>query len=268
MQARTNRNFVLFINKRERGRIVKVKKYAGMLIALCCLFGVLQLCPFSLFANTKETTDKGNTIMKQLAARDVAEIESNIQTIQNQFIANNQDVGSFASRFANTFIMGDSLAEGLIEYNIMPSNIVIAERGKRTDNIDDEIQLVIQNAPKAIFMEYGINDLGYCRGDAQLFASQYREQVIKIKKALPKTKIYINSLTPISEAAQKNNPHYTHVNDFNQALQAMCKELKLTYIDNTHTIDFREDVYEYDGVHPSYPYYPLWLANMLKAAGL
>lgn len=246
--------------------IVKYRSIAGVVMAAAVLGTALYLCPFSF--KEKGDVQKGNAVMKQLAAQNVQEIDTMIQTIQDQFNIKNTDVSSFTARYANTIIMGDSLAAGLVEYRIMSDEIVMAERGRRTDNIDADVARVIQYAPKAVFMEYGINDLSYCRGDADRYAAQYKEQIIKIQQALPQTKIYVNSLTPISKTAIEGNPYYGEVDNFNKALQKMCKELHVTYIDNTHTLDFTKDVYEYDGVHPYYQYYPLWLSRMLKAAGL
>lgn len=252
---------------RERLLFVKLRNIAGIFIVSLCVVGLFQLCPFALSTSSSKDVTMGKQAMQQLAKQDINEINSQIQTIQDKFTLQSVDVGSFSARFANTVIMGDSLAAGLIEYGIMPANLVMAERGNRTNNINEDIDRVIGYAPKAIFMEYGINDLGYCRGNAKLFASQYKEQVSKLKKALPRTKIYINSLTPIAIWAQEKNQVYTYVDEFNEALQQMCKELDVSYIDNTKLINFNGDVYEFDGVHPHYPYYPIWLEHMLETAG-
>lgn len=245
---------------------VKFKKYAGIIFVVLCLFVFFYLCPFS-FGNS-DSVMEGKEVLTLLSKRNVSEIDAKIQEVQDKFKEDANEVSSFSARFQGTVIMGDSLAAGLLEYGIMPDNIVIAARGKRTNNIDEDVQRVIDYAPKAVFMEYGINDLGYTRGNADLYISQYREQIKKIQKALPKTKIYINSLTPIQKAAVDRNPVYAHVDEFNKGLQKLCKELKITYIDNTKTLDFSQNVYEFDGVHPVYAYYPLWLALMARTAGL
>lgn len=246
---------------------MKLKNWVGIFIVIICVVGFLQLCPFSIQSHDYKKIEKSQQVMKQLSKQDIAAINSQIQTIQDKFKLASVDTGSFSARFANTIIIGDSLSSGLIEYGIMPSDLVMAERGKRTDNIDDFIQRTIQYAPKAVFMQFGINDLPYCRGNSERFASQYEEQIVKLQKGLPNAKIYINSLTPISKQAQAENEAYTHVAEFNSALQQLCKKLKVTYIDNTQLINFEGDVYEFDGVHPYYPYYPIWLSHMLDVAG-
>ena len=142
---------------------MKYKKYAGVLIALICALGFLQLCPFSFAFHTSDTS-KGKQIMKKLAAQNVADIDAKIQAIQEELKPKEENVSSFSARFANTIVMGDSLARGLLDYRLLPSNVVVADRGRRTSNIDGDIQTVIGYAPKVIFMEYGLNDLGYTNG--------------------------------------------------------------------------------------------------------
>lgn len=245
---------------------MKYKNIGGIVLSGCMLFAVLQLYPFSLQADSD--TSKAQAFMHEQASQNIQTIQANIQRVQDQFNRKQIDAASFPARFANTMILGDSLAAGLLEYGIMPDSIVLAKRGLRTDNMDSEIATAINYAPKAVFMEFGINDLTYCRGDAKRYIRQYEAQVEKVQKALPNTKIYINSLTPITKKAIVKNPYFGHVDEFNNALKKMCKTMHLTYIDNTHTLDFSKDVYEYDGVHPKYLYYPLWLSRMLKVAGL
>lgn len=248
--------------------IVKLKDYISIVVVILCIAGCVYLCPFSFFSLDSASTKKGDAVLEQLATRDYATIEQQIRGIQERFALAQMDPNAFSARLAGTIIMGDSLSSGLLEYGLLPTNIVLAERGRRSDSIDGDVQTVIQYAPKVIFMQYGINDLTFCRGDAQRFIAQYSVQVEKLKAALPNTRIFINSLTPISQQSIAKNPNYGHVDEFNAALQTMCKKYEVTYIDNTTTIDFSKDVYEYDGIHPYFNYYKLWIMKMITAAGL
>lgn len=151
---------------------------------------------------------------------------------------------------------------------MLPATNVLAVRGRRTDNCDDEIRSAIALAPRDIFLSYGMNDLGYCRGNSAIFIAQYEKQIKKLQKALPNANIYINSLIPTDAAARQANPVFRHYSDFNKALQKMCKKLHITYIDNTKLMDWHTATYEQDGIHPKYAYYPIWLAHMASEAGL
>ena len=48
----------------------------------------------------------------------------------------------------------------------------------------------------------------------------------------------------------------------------MCAELQLTFVDNSQLLKWEDAVYEYDGIHPKYPFYPKWLRHMADCAGL
>ena len=248
--------------------LVEYKNIVGIGMALLCIAGLIQVCPTASKASSQADVSKAKAVVQVLEKRNVHDIEDKIQVVQNSFHKKKINTASFPARFSHTIIMGDSMAEGLLEYGLLPESIVIAKRGRRTDNIDGEINSVIAIAPKAVFLQYGLNDLEYCRGKASRFAAQYKVQIEKIQKALPNTKIYINSITPIAAKAQSKKKAYTHVSEFNEALKKLCEELQVVYIDNTNTIDFSGNVYEKDGIHPTFAYYPLWLSNMLEHAGL
>lgn len=239
----------------------------GIGIAFLCIGGLIRVCPFSLKVSSRDI-DKEMMVMTELEKRDYKNIDTKIQEINETFKEESLNTKPYSVRFKDAMIMGDSMAEGIIEYGLVSEKNVVAERGKRTDNIDDEIRQVIRYEPKIIFMVYGLNDLEYCRGNAQRFVNQYKIQIEKIQKALPHTRIYINSITPIDQVAQSKNKAYTKVSSFNTALMKLCKEMNIVYIDTTKLIDFSKDVYEKDGIHPLYPYYPVWLTHMLEVAGL
>ncbi len=48
----------------------------------------------------------------------------------------------------------------------------------------------------------------------------------------------------------------------------MCKDLKLTYIDNSYIIEDHPNYYAGDGIHVVSEFYPLWMNNMILKAGV
>ena len=66
----------------------------------------------------------------------------------------------------------------------------------------------------------------------------------------------------------EKNSILTNYKSFNNALKAMCKELNLTYIDNSYIIEDHPDYYAGDGIHVVSDFYPLWMNNMILKAGL
>ena len=58
----------------------------------------------------------------------------------------------------------------------------------------------------------------------------------------------------------------SEVAEYNEKLKELCKEEKLTFIDNSSLI--KSEYYEEDGLHVTDGYYAVWLPHMADAAGL
>ncbi len=225
---------------------MKYKTPVSLVLAASALLMLGAVLP-SVAADGQSTqVKKGHAVMEKLAKQSVASVDKKIAAQEQKERLQKLSSQPLSLRFQNALIMGDSLAEAFGDYQLVSSSNLLATRGRRTDNIDQEIATAISLAPRTIFLSYGMNDLEYCRGNAQRFIRQYKKQIHKLKEALPDTKIFINSLT----------------------LKQMCEEEQITYIDNTALMDWSPAVYEIDGVHPKYSYYPIWLAHMANEAGI
>mgnify|MGYP002230555209 CR=1 FL=1 len=119
-----------------------------------------------------------------------------------------------------------------------------------------------QSESKRIFLSFGANDLEIYNGDSSAFIDAYRVKVKQIQNALPDTAIYINSILPIQQSAIDQSPALAYYDSFNQALRDFCDEMGCTFIDDTFLVD--ESMYEPDGEHMVYNYYPKWLTYMAE----
>ena len=178
------------------------------------------------------------------------------------------DKGSLTERFAGAVLVGDSVATGFLDYEILDATSIVALRGLRTDTAEPEIEKALALTPKVLFLSIGLNDLEYCRGDSALFIQRYEERLTEIQEKAPDLPIYINGILPVLPEAVEKKPVLQDVDAFNQALQDMCKKWKLTYIDNSEMLAGHEDWYQKDAVHLKSTPYPLWLERMEEAAGL
>lgn len=247
---------------------MKYKTPVSLVLAASALLMLGAVLP-SVAADGQSTqVKKGHAVMEKLAKQSVASVDKKIAAQEQKERLQKLSSQPLSLRFQNALIMGDSLAEAFGDYQLVSSSNLLATRGRRTDNIDQEIATAISLAPRTIFLSYGMNNLEYCRGNAQRFIRQYKKQIHKLKEALPDTKIFINSLIPMDAAAIAQIPVYARYKEFNEALKQMCEEEQITYIDNTALMDWSPAVYEIDGVHPKYSYYPIWLAHMANEAGI
>ena len=143
---------------------MKYKTPVSLVLAALALLMLGAVLP-SVAADGQSTqVKKGHAVMEKLAKQSVASVDKKIA-------AQEQKVSSqpLSLRFQNALIMGDSLAEAFGDYQLVSSSNLLATRGRRTDNIDQEIATAISLAPRTIFLSYGMNDLEYCRGNAQRF---------------------------------------------------------------------------------------------------
>lgn len=179
-----------------------------------------------------------------------------------------RDIVALRQSFQDCMILGDSITEGLISYQILDGSMVAYARGKSVGENDDLIQKAVENKPLKVFLAFGMNDLGYYQGNVESFIEEYRRDVDTLQKEIPDVDIYINGILPITEEAIKNNSYLAHYQEFNQALEALCQEKGLTYVDNSFILESHPEYHAGDGLHVSKSYYPLWLTNMAIKAGI
>ena len=118
--------------------------------------------------------------------------------------------------------------------------------------------------PKIVVLEYGLNDIEYYNGDAKHFIRLYEEKINKIQKQLPDATIYICKVTHIKQSTLKKRPLFKHVDDYNQAIEKLCKKKKISYL----STDYLIDKYSSDGIHPTFSYYKYWAAYIAEVAGI
>ena len=170
-----------------------------------------------------EAQEKENVkaIEAKLAAKDTAEQETEAGTAGE---------GSVVERFEGAVLVGDSVATGFLDYQILDADSIVALRGLRTDTAGKEIEKALELTPKVLFLSIGLNDLEYCRGDSGLFIRRYEERLQEIRDADPDLPIYINGILPVLPEAVEKKQALADVDTFNQALKQMCIKQKMVFL--------------------------------------
>lgn len=226
-------------------------------------------------------------VKEELAARDEAErlqaeAESQAQTAaagtdgaQSDSEAQNglekpasTDKESLRQRFGQSVIVGDSVAEGFIDYEILDPTAIVAQKGLRADSAGPDIEKALSLSPSHLFLSIGLNDLEYCRGDSSRFVGEYEKRIQEIREKAPDLPIYINAIMPVLPAAVENKPVLAYVDEFNAALKELCQKWEIPFLENGDLLTGHEDWYQKDSVHLTSEPYTLWLARMEEAAGL
>lgn len=170
--------------------------------------------------------------------------------------------------YEHAILLGDSLAESILDFRLLRKNNVIAKRGRCVHMINEDIQKVCVLEPKVLFMEFGKNDILHFQQNVSAFITCYQEKIHWIQQNLQDTIIYVNSIIPMHSSVLENIGGKAVLDQFNEGLRHMCEELQLTFIDNSGLMAFVDTDFEFDGIHPKYPYYSRWLEHMAIIAGM
>ena len=154
--------------------------------------------------------------------------------------------------------LGNSITNGA-EWGELFSNSHIKNRGISGDTsmgVYDRLDAILKGKPSKIFLLIGINDVS--RGtSADTIIGHIGMIVEKVKKDSPQTKLYLQSVLPVTDYYKKFNGHTSHaavIPEINSGLMKLAKKEKLTYIDlHTHFLDTETGKmnieYTNDGLH-------------------
>ena len=214
-------------------------------------------------------TKEGLAIIKATEKENVKDIEKKINKLDTKDKLESQEASgeiNYKSLFSSSVVMGDSISEAFTEYDLLNASSVVAKIGVELDELDDQIKTVADINPQVIFLSYGMNDVIATNGDTDLFIKEYKAVIDQLRKKLPDTTLYVNSIFPVSAAKQEEKPVFQKIPEYNAALQKMCDENQIAFLDNTSLVS--DTYYEEDGIHFKADFYPIWLKRMAEVATL
>lgn len=198
-------------------------------------------------------------------AGDITAIEEKISLLEQQD-NNAEDTRSIKEKFTGAVVLGDSVAEGFLEYDILNASSVAAEIGVHLDELDEQIAKVKELSPSVLFLYLGMNDVTATNGDVDSFISEYRAVLTQLKEEVPDAHIFVNSIFPVQDKAIAEEPLLEKIPDYNEALKELCDSQTVAFIDNTSLVE--EQYYEQDGMHFKADFYPIWAQHMAEVAAL
>lgn len=238
----------------------------GILVVVVLIAGIMIAEGISGMKKKKTDTSEGLKIIEQAESADVTAIETKIGQLEAKDSKGQEDTRSLKEIFGSAVVMGDSISEGFIEFDILNTSSVISKIGVELDELDEQVEQLVKVNPQVVFLTFGANDILATKGDEKAYIEQYKALIEEIQTKLPETKIFINSIFPVQKWRVEEEPLFEHIDAYNQALGEMCDKLQIAYVDNTELVS--ERYYESDGMHFKSDFYPIWARRMAEFAAL
>ncbi|MBQ3281112.1 MAG: hypothetical protein IJH41_01775 [Eubacterium sp.] len=255
------------------GREARAWIVASVIIAVFFVIFCFNLISIDFDAAYSEQKIKaGRKAVEEHDWSDVKTVESIIKTLEAREVKTVSTKAKsnvyYLKKFRDSVILGDSITEGLTVYGFLPDDIVLCSIGASLDGSGPLFRKAAKLVPENAFFTFGMNDMIKYRGKTGPFIRQYSKLLAGFQKKSPDTVIYINSISRPSKDAQKNQPSLKNWKKFNKALQELCDEKDYIYLDNTYILEEHKNLYQPDGIHVMPAYYPVWMNNMIRQAGL
>ena len=171
--------------------------------------------------------------------------------------------------FNKALFIGDSITEGISAYGFLDGANVLGVKGLTILKAEKEIDTIVKRNPDKIYILLGSNDLLYGM-NSKKFSSEYIEFIQHIKDKLPESKIYIQSIFPVSKDVENEKPMLSNsrIDEFNRELKSMADQQGISYINVEKLL--KDDMgiinkdYTSDGIHVKYKVYSIWLDYVKK----
>lgn len=212
---------------------------------------------------TTTTTSTTTTTTKAIELSDSIYAPYHIENYDNYSIDNiiDDDIQRVFTE-KGAVVCGDSMAEGLTAYGVLPNNNVVWHRGRRIDNMDKDLDKIKELKPNYLFLAYGSNDLELWTGRTSSFINAYTKTLNMLKEELPNTTLVINSVLPVSIKKTNSDAAFSYQAEFNNALRDLANSYGITFLENSPFLSGKDKPYSSDGVHPKSFYYSLWAKHM------
>ena len=214
-------------------------------------------------------TSAGLEYIRQEEAGSVAEIEDKINLLEQQersTAEDSEDTRSVKEKFSGAVVIGDSVAQGFSEYDILNNYSVVSKIGVHLYEADELVTRAEALSPGTVFLALGRNDLAATEGDVDEFISQYTDVLDQIANDLPDANVFVNSIFPVQDSAIEDDPYLADIADYNTALKELCDSRSIGFIDNTDLVE--DQYFEPDGQHFRADFYPIWAEHMAEVASL
>lgn len=249
----------------------KVLKTAVMAVIILFLIGIVVI--LIGYLNPKPDISEGVSKLEEMDQVKVSSVEKKLRVLEDKE-AEEQEAKKNRSNeeiFEKTVLFGDFTAEGFYEQEVIPESYVVASSAAsvsegNSSEMAERLDKAVEKKPETLFLMLGSNDTVIEGSNPETFAENYRAFLSLIKGKFPNTRIFVNSILPVQQTAIEENAGYGQILQFNQELQAVCKEAGVIYLDNGDLV--KDEDYKDDGKHMNKKFYERWADRLCEAADL
>lgn len=169
---------------------------------------------------------------------------------------------NYKELYRASLFLGDSITEGLTYHDVLNKENVLAGAGKTAEFtlMEDDVEQLAARKPEHVYIHLGSTDILWPTDNPKEYSlKQYAKLIDAIKAKLPDAAISLLSVTPVTAEAQKKEPRYANIADYNEGLKALAAEKQAKYIDLTSLVAEHNDLYDTDGIHFQAEFYPFLL---------
>ena len=249
-------------NSKFRRRII-----SGAIGIIVVVLFIVAIAPMMGSKVKKVNTQSGIAYLKQMASKDVSDIEAQIQEIKKQELkaALMEDSSSVWSYFDDAVIMGDSRTMGFYMFGFLPQDQVMAHNGATIRDIPTYLDALELKNPSLVFLCYGLNDMGIGFWNTpQEYTTELQERVDQIQERLPNAEIYVCAIVPVTSWANYTEEYKNKPYKYNPEIKAYCEANGINYIDISNLSKDYEDLVEVDGTHFKTGFYDPWAVMMIS----
>lgn len=217
----------------------------------------------------------GVSYLQALESKDPAQVEAIIKEFRQQELLMMREERlaqlesgeiSVWSLFDDYLLLGDSRAVGFEHYDYLDSSRVLAEAGATILALQEHIPEIVEANPSYLFLCYGLNDVSIgIWPTPEDYVAEFTAIIQEIQAKLPDVKIFISSILPARDPAFARASAWYNIPEYSAAVAEMCNDVDCYYVDNTEICEQYASMWEIDGIHVQYTFYPYWATNMIMA---
>lgn len=256
---------------------VKKSIFSILLILILLIYPTVNGLEMYASRRSGVETETDTQFLSSLSEGKTEEVRQNISRVQNQLASEQEqfekkeildklDKGKLTYRnlFKNVYIMGDSLMNGLEAYNILNNNNLITQVSASLYHLNDNVDKMAQMSPEILILHYGLNHIENVSHQPARFIKFYSEIITELKEKLPGTRIIVSGIFPV-DTEKARAKRFGRIDEYNQALEEMCSQLGVEFLDNTAAFVDAEEYYAGDGIHLSRDFYEnCWLRHIVS----